>query len=493
MSRKFTWQAAGLNEARFRAYSTLLRIKTGGQVGERLKPEPNPEAHNEDDINRNDFCDTSSVSVDTISSFDEAQLKNAFQDRIAELISHSKGGRYVTATLLEERLDSVTVVVAKNNGLNLAEKKFLRKLQELLRSVAKAPSKTSPLCKDIANIMQVSDGHPRDALWKAVLEYSEVRLSDWIQDLREVAQKIPSLWSQDFQGSQTTNVLKDQIATLMNMLDKPARAGMVINAYAIWNNFREEDFIELCNGNDGQAGRLRLSIGFLGRLHTGFIVLVRAVERLDKFHELRFTPVTSINANPGRVGKIWSLAQAFESLGLKSDDVTVKRVFGPKWTLSGLTNKFDKMQPQACQIHAEVQLVVYIGQTVPHQVKYSDYIGCSKRSCYICWEFLGAYGSQRTRATHGKIFDPWTVPEIQSLPVGNWKRLVRALRAVEDEIKSCTNSSRVEKIQLVKESTVGGSCIATQIQLPSLPSAKFVLNYLAKQRREASEPSVSRS
>lgn len=137
MTHTFSWQTAGLNQARFQAYAALLRIKSGGQVNDR--PEIVYELNADDDIG--DYDDAKSDSAVTLSFSDETRLKAAFQDRIAELVSSNKGGQHVAATSMIESIESVTVVVARNGELQEADENFLRKLQELLRAVAKNPSK----------------------------------------------------------------------------------------------------------------------------------------------------------------------------------------------------------------------------------------------------------------------------------------------------------------------------------------------------------------
>jgi hypothetical protein len=136
MVQRFTWQSAGLNQARFRAYSSLLLMKAGLQVGDRLEPEEDPD--DQDTIDTHD--DTDSISPQILTSFDESKLKAALQDRIAELISNVKGGQYVAATLLVERQDILTIIVARNEGLNQKDRKFLRNLERLLRDIAQGTS-----------------------------------------------------------------------------------------------------------------------------------------------------------------------------------------------------------------------------------------------------------------------------------------------------------------------------------------------------------------
>ncbi len=52
-------------------------------------------------------------------------LKRRFLDRLAELVSHRKGGPHVASTALVENGDSVSVYVAKNDGFSPAERQGL--------------------------------------------------------------------------------------------------------------------------------------------------------------------------------------------------------------------------------------------------------------------------------------------------------------------------------------------------------------------------------
>lgn len=59
-------------------------------------------------------------------------LKRRFLDRLAEIISHRKGGGHVASTALVEDQDSATVYVAKNDGFSAAEMDGLQSLFQTL-------------------------------------------------------------------------------------------------------------------------------------------------------------------------------------------------------------------------------------------------------------------------------------------------------------------------------------------------------------------------
>jgi len=137
MSSSFSWHLPGLNQNRFRAYSSLLRLRNGGQIDEYLEVEHDLE----DKCNPVGYDDADSVVVQTISSFDAAKLKESFQDRVAELVSNVKGGYHVAATLMINLPEEVELVIAKNEGFNKTDIEFLGKLQDLLREISRTPSR----------------------------------------------------------------------------------------------------------------------------------------------------------------------------------------------------------------------------------------------------------------------------------------------------------------------------------------------------------------
>ena len=137
MSSPFSWDLTGLNQDRFRAYSSLLRLRNGGQVDEYFEAEHELE----DECSLVGYDDADSIVVQNISPFDDTKLKEAFQDRVAELVSNVKGGYHVAATLMINLPEGVKLVVAKNEGFNKRDEEFLGKLQDLLREIARTPSK----------------------------------------------------------------------------------------------------------------------------------------------------------------------------------------------------------------------------------------------------------------------------------------------------------------------------------------------------------------
>ncbi len=62
------------------------------------------------------------------------------------------------------------------------------------------------------------------------------------------------------------------------------------------------------------------------------------------------------------------------------------------------------------RIHAELQLIIFY-ETHPGLKLYCNYVGCSKRSCYLCYNFIERHGLFKVHGCHQSLYSLWTVPE----------------------------------------------------------------------------------
>jgi len=60
--------------------------------------------------------------------------------------------------------------------------------------------------------------------------------------------------------------------------------------------------------------------------------------------------------------------------------------------------------------HVELQLIVFYEEN-PNLKLYSSYIGCNKRSCYLCYSFIKDHGRFEVDGCHQSLYSLWTVPE----------------------------------------------------------------------------------
>ena len=107
-------------------------------------------------------------------------------------------------------------------------------------------------------------------------------------------------------------------------------------------------------------------------------------------------------------------------------------------------------------------MMVFLAANEPINSKFFPYLGCSKLSCFMCNQFLQAYGLCSTRGCHGRLFKPWTVPSADRLLPGHADRIARALTSVQEHVKNKLRESVKSHVRLERTSVVGGSSIARE-------------------------------
>jgi hypothetical protein len=74
---------------------------------------------------------------------------------------------------------------------------------------------------------------------------------------------------------------------------------------------------------------------------------------------------------------------------------------------------------KSCHVHAEVQLAVHYDLLAQHTSPSTSrsltprVIGTSKWLCYLCYRFLVAHGGFAAVNTHGRLYDQWTIPDLE--------------------------------------------------------------------------------
>lgn len=87
----------------------------------------------DDDVDQ-DFTSADAQPLSTNSDI----LRQKFLDCICELLSHTKGGKFVTAAALREKENGVEVDIARNNGLDADDdEEYLDSLKQFLAMQAR--------------------------------------------------------------------------------------------------------------------------------------------------------------------------------------------------------------------------------------------------------------------------------------------------------------------------------------------------------------------
>ena len=223
-------------------------------------------------------------------------------------------------------------------------------------------------------------------------------------------------------------------------------------------------------------------------------VLVRAAERLTGMANISIRTVggpAARKVSSSEQGQNWALRRRFKHLGYAFTDDEVGDLMGfqgkhVRWSKHKLAKEFDKLKSSTWEVHAEMQLLpLYTDPSLTQSAGVSvvNYIGCSKRSCFLCWHFLTLLGRVQTRSSHGKLYNLWQLPAFQAVPVGQADPIKEAVRRLESLMIAELTSLNVVILPQAKESTLGDSTMSIVMQGPNTPSAtSMISSYLQNQR-----------
>ena len=134
ITRRFDWEANGLNRAKFEALTKLLHLRYHSQVEHSSRfDELQHDARTGDDAV---FDDVDSTRASTLTDFNPDHLRRVFLDRLAELVANKKGGRHVAATMMVNGQDKVDIFVAGNDKFRPNDVTFLERTEAQLRLIA---------------------------------------------------------------------------------------------------------------------------------------------------------------------------------------------------------------------------------------------------------------------------------------------------------------------------------------------------------------------
>jgi hypothetical protein len=81
------------------------------------------------------------------------------------------------------------------------------------------------------------------------------------------------------------------------------------------------------------------------------------------------------------------------------------------------------------RLHSEIQLIVFYEKN-PNLKLCSNYIGCDRLSCYLCYSFIKHHGHFSVDGCHQALYSLWAVPDIMSSE--NEKRADRFRKALKE-------------------------------------------------------------
>lgn len=207
-----------------------------------------------------------------------------------------------------------------------------------------------------------------------------------------------------------------------------------------------------------KSRKLWASICRLARLRVAFENFNKMACTLPSFENASIVLVPCPPA-PASHNQSLDLQQTFSVLGLEPTAKTVQNVTNQEWTLKKTEHEFHKRQRMRLNIHAEVQMMMFLNTSGSSISGNFSYIGCSKLCCFMCQSFIDSYGHFTARGCHGRLFRPWTVPNVDKLSPGQAERIVKALVAVQRGVRERLLAPIQGNIQMERTSALGGSSI----------------------------------
>ena len=435
MKASFIWDGKSLDEARFHARACLLAVVGRQQNPDSLNRNTKEEHHSLDDSDSDDDgSDATTIAPRMIvKTSGKAKLKESFLDRLAEVLSREKPqpgekAEHVAATAMMEGDDEATIYVAKNGGLDDVDRSMLHVLKIWVRAIA-------------------ADGRRRDitkdAMWKKLIDYYQKRLNFYRQGLLQGLEPYLTRIDSEYATAKRLSGLARLRASLAAV--GTDWCAVVHAAYELQFDKSGMSDVEKIAKEDSR--RLWQSIRLLGRLRVAYETFIEGALHLAIFKKV------NIVANDAGLN---------EEVADKASRPLPPMVSAHFKMLTSKQRKACKLKlAKPCSIHAEVQLLMQLEPVLredSNAARVFNYIGCSKRTCFLCCKLIGEHGFFRTRGTHGKVYDQWSIPTSHELPIASVFRIMVALVDIEsDMITRFENSLCSRELPLVAESSIGNS------------------------------------
>lgn len=262
------------------------------------------------------------------------------------------------------------------------------------------------------------------------------------------------------------------------------RENLVLKAYVIRRNEEALEFLQNSSERPASGRQLWLNICFLGRIREAFMTLANIAKILPCFAKVTISPVPAPEKSFQKKSISHpiplTLEQTYRMLGLSLNDTTIKTVIGKNQSIGKAIKTFDELQKHLSDMHAEMQMILYLSRKRQTNKVVFDYLGCSKRSCFLCYSFLQAYGGIISRGCHGKLYSRWTIPCPSDLPGDAAKRIHKAIKETQNVLARNLLSPIVSQRQHVAESSVACHEIEDELGANRNPLVvKYKLSYQA--------------
>ncbi|MCJ1476175.1 hypothetical protein MMC13_004840 [Lambiella insularis] len=354
---------------------------------------------------------------------------------------------------MKEAEDNVVIWFARNEGFSDIDKPVFDKLGRLLASFS---------CK--------TADHSEVLLWEEIVLYPENQIEQrYIPNLRasfkaydadgrrSVTNTPENSPVSDATLSALRNLLFEGNINVTSTLEKHMR--LVVASFDLRRTKNMEEILYSSPSATPRSKSLWLNICLFARLRVAFQTFRDIALTLPSFEQVTIILIPRALAPMKPSLRPLNLNQTFGLLQLDLGPATTKTVLGPNWTVAKSEREFARRQRQTPNVHAEVQMLMFLNTEGSSTSGLFPYFGCSKLSCFMCNRFLQSYGRFTTRGCHGHLFKPWTVPRVDRLLPGQAARIASALVFVQEEVEKKLKAFVESPIQHERTSVIGGSSI----------------------------------
>jgi hypothetical protein len=453
------WTLAGITEPDFAATSALLAIKAKQrsisdpqQADDQSSDESEPGEYGEDE----DAATTKATSE--LATFPRDALKDKFLDRLAEVFSREKSsahcrGRkdssHVAATAWIEadaRSGSpLTVIVAKNEGLDARDREMMSRLQIWLRAVSLTGQDRSAQTDKV----WIGDG--------GLVNYSRSRLLYHISQIMD--KKVTEL-------AKSSTAFAVQITHLRSLCRDVNSGSTIQHLSSIVDTAHRLRTAWKCIPVQPEYRKAVRSINLFARL--------RAAYDCFKSVALTFDAVSTIELRPVNPTEDVRIKPAHLSASLKRlcGELQLPRSFHE----SKAARKYTK--PSCLHIHAEMQILASLGDRSGWHPRAHRYIGVSKKLCFLCSQILQNYSVSstkesrkptfRARQCHGKIYPMWTLPQCGNSPPVVMMALAAAISHAHRQMLNMLQQGPVTRTAIAESSAGVTSAGSTSARLTEM-------------------------
>ncbi|EME80712.1 uncharacterized protein MYCFIDRAFT_204045 [Pseudocercospora fijiensis CIRAD86] len=347
-------------------------------------------------------------------------------DDLAYLAAVTEGAQSVAAVCLEQHISngpasSLVCRVAGMDVVDMSVRLMLDKICEILQHVSSSPSE-----------LHMQDLHgPAMAIFGLIIEQHQQKLlgrlrsQKWSKPAYLARTHKKSLWK-DFE-----NVIHRAQHVYPKRSEKMIRTDVQDRWKALAETYQNFEDVA-----DDSQKMLQLLVGST----YDFCQSAAIASFARKLEDVHATPQIAAALKTLRqlekIGAYWRIAKVLvktaRSYPSLFREISIEYITP---YVSVPTEIAHESWAKTCHVHAEVQLAVhYALSTTSDCTIWPRVIGTSKYYCYLCYLFLRYQGKYQALNTHGRLYDQWTVPDLEGYSVEARERFAMVLEAMNSHI-----------------------------------------------------------